>query len=71
MALRHHGCQKKLHKSIMFYTIVCSNRWQNAIVDVETKPDIAIDTDHAIGTADIRIKLGQSNQQKQKKSTDT
>ena len=50
----------------MFYTIVCSNRWQNATVDVETKPDIAIDTDHAIGTADIRIKLGQSNQQKQK-----
>ena len=50
----------------MFYTIVCSNRWQNATVDVETKPDIAIDTDHAIGTADIRIKLGQSNRQKQK-----
>jgi endonuclease/exonuclease/phosphatase family metal-dependent hydrolase len=72
MALRHHGRPKDSHKYIQIDHILCPKRWKNAIVHVESRPDIAIDTDHAVLTADIRIKLGQSNQQKRKKnSTDT
>ena len=39
--------------------ILCAKRWGNCIIDVESRPDIAFDSDHAFLTATIRIELNQ------------
>ena len=38
--------------------ILCPKRWRNSILNVESRTDIAFDSDHVILTANIRIKLG-------------
>ena len=38
--------------------IVCPRRWRNSILNVESRTDIAFDSDHAILAAHLRIKLG-------------
>ena len=42
--------------------ILCAKRWRNCIIDVESRPDIAFDSDHAFLTATVRIKLNQQKQ---------
>lgn len=42
--------------------IVCPRRWRNSILNVESRTDIAFDSDHAILTANLRIKLGTEPQ---------
>jgi len=47
---------------------LCPKRWKNAIVDIESRPDIAFDTDHAVLTTNIRIKLGKKDCSKRRKT---
>ena len=48
--------------------ILCPKRWKNAIVDIESRPDIAFDTGHAVLTTNIRIKLGKKDGSKRRKT---
>ena len=55
-------------KFVHFDHILCPKRWKNAIVDTESRPDIAFDTDHAVLTTNIRIKLGKKDCSKRRKT---
>jgi exonuclease III len=48
--------------------ILCPKRWKNAIVNTESRPGIAFDTDHAVLTTNIRIKLGKKDCSKRRKT---
>ena len=51
--------------------ILGPKRWKNAIVDIESRPYIAFDTDHAVLTfltTHIRIKLGKKDCSKRRKT---